>query len=145
MSNHNRHIYESKGVYENEDTLRSCIVNRALQVCINLSNHHIFFDNVFKSYKLLVQLHKTGNWANEILQNGWIADCPLTLISKMKKSKRSVFDYRLSSDQIEIVQWNDKLTVTVGSNAYEGQPMFKIKRWVKGKGRIDVKQPAIVG
>lgn len=64
----------------------------------------MFFDNVFNSCKLLVQLHKTGIWATERLKNDWIEDCPLTHMSKMKKSKRNIFDYRLSSDQKEIVQ-----------------------------------------
>ena len=82
------HIYEGIAVDKNEDTLRKCIAKRVLQVCITPSNHQVFFNNVSRSYKLLVELDKVEIWATGILQNDRIADCPLTPINRMKKSER---------------------------------------------------------
>lgn len=60
------------------------------------------------------------------MQNDRIADYPLISINEKKKSQRCVFDYQSSSDEIEIVRWNDKLVVTIGSTAYEVQPVSRL-------------------
>ena len=63
----------------------------------------------------------------------------------MKKSERGAVDDWSSPDNIEIVRWNDNSVVMVGSNSYGVEPLVHPKRWVKGKGRINVQQPSVIG
>ena len=69
--------------------------------------------------------------------------CPLVDVKKMKKSERVSFDFR-NDGNIEIVKWNDSSVVTIGSNAYSVQPIGSAKRWIKGKGKQNIKQPAVI-
>ena len=139
------HICEEKPVEKSEETLGSRVVKRALDVCLNPGYHSVYFDNFFSSYKLLVDLGKKGFQATGTLRNDRIEKCPLTPINDMKKSERGAVDYRSSPDNIEIVRWTDNSVVTVGSNSYGVEPLVHAKRWVKGKGRINVQQTSVIG
>ena len=61
----------------------------------------------------------------------------------MKKNERGSFDFR-SDGNIEIVRWSDSSAVTIGSNAYGVQPIGSAKRWIKGKGKQNIQQPAVI-
>ena len=69
--------------------------------------------------------------------------CPLTDVKDKKKKERGSYDFR-SSGKIEIVRWNDNAVVTLGSNANEVEPLGNVKRWMKGKGRENIPQPAVI-
>ena len=69
--------------------------------------------------------------------------CPLIDVKKMNKNERGSFDFR-SDGNIEIVRWNDNSVVTIGSNAYGVQPIGSAKRWIKGKGKQNIQQPAVI-
>lgn len=69
--------------------------------------------------------------------------CPLTDVKDMRKKERGSYDFT-SAGGIEIVRWNDNSVVTLGSNAYGVEPLGNAKRWVKGKGRQNITQPAVV-
>ena len=45
---------------------------------------------------------------------------------------------------IEIVRWNDNSVVKIGINACGVQPIESAKRWIKGKGKQNIQQPAII-
>ena len=77
------------------------------------------------------------------MRNDRIMKCPLVDVKKMKKNKRGSFDFR-SDGNIEIVRWNDNSVVTIGSNAYGVQPIGSAKRWIKGKGKQNIQQPAVI-
>ena len=45
---------------------------------------------------------------------------------------------------IKIVRWNNNSVVKIGINAYDVQPVGSAKRWIKGKGKQNIQQPAII-
>ena len=53
--------------------------------------------------------------------------------------------YRSSNNNIEIIIWNHNSAITVGSNVFVVKPISQIKCLVKGKGGINVTQPAVIG
>ena len=61
----------------------------------------------------------------------------------MKKNERGSFDFR-NDGNIEIVRWNSNFVVTIGSNVYGAQPIGSAKRWIKGKGKRNIQQPAVI-
>ena len=77
------------------------------------------------------------------MRNYRILKCPLVDVKKMKKNERGLFDFR-SDTNIEIVRWNDNSVVTIGSNAYGVQLIGSAKRWIKGKWKQNIQQPAII-
>ena len=77
------------------------------------------------------------------MRNDRIMKCPLVDVKKMNKNERGSFDFR-SDGNIEIVRWNDNSVVTIGSNAYGVQPIGSAKRWIKGKGKQNIQQPAVI-
>ena len=77
------------------------------------------------------------------MRNDRIMKCPLVDVKNIKKNERASFCLR-SDGNIEIVRWNDNSVVTVGSNAYNVQPIVSAKRWIKGKGRQNIQQPALI-
>ena len=60
-----------------------------------------------------------------------------------EKKERGSNDFR-SLGEIEIVRWNDKAVVSLGSKAYGVEPIGNAKRWMKGKGRQNIPQPAVI-
>ena len=138
-------IYEGKAKVEGSDEpLGTRVVKNALTICDQPEFHSVYFDNFFTSYKLLVDLHEQGFRATGTMRNDRTMECPLTAVDAMKKTERGTFDYR-SSKNIEIVRWNDNSVVTIGSNALGVNPVGQVRRWLKGKGKTNVEQPAVVG
>ena len=62
---------------------------------------------------------------------------------KMKKNEKGSFEFR-SEGKIQIIRWNDNSVVTIGSNAYDVQPIGSVKRWIKGEGKQNIQQPAVI-
>ena len=69
--------------------------------------------------------------------------CPLVNVKKVKKNERGSFDFRRDVN-IEIAIWNDNSVVTIGSNAYDVQPIGSAKRWIKGKGKQKIRNPPLL-
>ena len=142
---YNLHIYGGKPADQNEDSLGSQVVKRAIAVYEKPEDHTLFFDNFFSSYKLLKELGQMGFRATRTMHNNRIEHCPLVPINDMKKMERGVHDHRPSAaDKIEIVKWHDNSAVTGGSNTYGLLPLRKVKRWKKGEGYMNVDQPAVI-
>ena len=138
-------IYEGRIPGEKYDEpLGTRVVKKALERCNQPELHSVFFDNFFSSYQLFIDLDQMGFRTTGTIRNDRIKNCPIKSMAEMKKSERGDFDYR-SSGPIQIVRWNDNAVVTIASNAYGVQPVSQVKRWVKGKGRQNVQQPAIIG
>ena len=136
-------IYEGRTDQNEVGPLGSRVVLKLLQVCKNPENHHIFMDNFFTSYDLLVQLKAKNFKATGTVRENRLKHCPLIETKMMKKKERGSYDYR-SDGKIEVVKWNDNSVVTLCSNITGVQPINKVKRRVKGKGDTTVTQPAIV-
>ena len=62
---------------------------------------------------------------------------------KMKKNERGSFDFR-NDDNIEIVRQDDNSVVTIRSNAYGVQTIRNAKIWIKGKGKQNIQQLAVI-
>ena len=77
------------------------------------------------------------------MRNYGIMKCPLVDVKKMNKNEKRYFDFR-SDGNIEIVRWNDSSVVTIASNAYGVQPIGSAKRLIKGKGKQNIRQPAVI-
>ena len=69
--------------------------------------------------------------------------CPLVDVKKMKKNERRSFDFR-SDGNFEIVRCNENYVVSIGSNVYGVQPIGSAKRWIKGKGKQNIEQLAVI-
>ena len=79
--------------------------------------------------------------------NDRIMKCPVKQINVMKNQERGSFDYQKCGNILkytEIVKWNDNSVVTLGSNAYRMKSIGTAKRWVKRKGRQNIKQLAVI-
>ena len=72
-----------------------------------------------------------------------IGKCPLADISDMKKRERASYSIR-STSNLEIVRWNDNSVVTNGSDAYGVELVRNVKRWIRGEGRGNITQPAVI-
>ena len=136
-------IYEGKSPNAEDVPLGERVVKTALKTCDNPVNHSVFFDNFFSSYKLLVDLDVKGFRATGTMRNNRIGKCPLADVSDMKKTERGSYDFR-SASNLEIVRWNDNSVVTIGSNAYGVEPVGNAKRWIRGKGRGNITEPAVI-
>ena len=123
--------------------LRTRVVKNALENCKNPKDHSVYFDNFFSSYSLIYDLATKGFISAGTMRNDRKMKCPLVDVKKMKKRDRGSYDFRSDSNG-EIVRWNDNSVVAIGSNAYGVQPIGSAKRWMKGKGKQNIQQPAVI-
>ena len=136
-------IYSGKSENDTDEPLGTRVVKNALAVCEHPNRHSVFFNNFFSSYQLFSDLHDQGFSATGTLRKDRVMKCPLTDVKEMKKNERGSYDYR-SDGKIEIVRWNDNSVVTLGSNAFSVEPLGTAKRWIKGIGKGNVDQPAMI-
>ena len=142
-------------IYTGKDATRRTEEPLGHQVVLDLLNvvddksfpqcHEIYFDNFFTSQKLLEKLAD-----KEFISVGTIrenrtggATARMKSNKVIKKEGRGSFDYR-SNGNVFICKWNDNSIVNIGSNFYTHEPVNKTKRWVKGKGKVDVTQPHLI-
>ena len=128
-------IYQGRTNQGSDEPLRTHIVKIALEICKNPKDHSDYFNNFFPSYSLIYDLATKGFRATGTMRNDKIMKCPL--------AERRSFDFRCDGN-IEIVRWNDNSVVTIGSNRCGVQPIGSGKRWIKGKGKQNIQQPAII-
>ena len=136
-------IYEGKSPNAEDIPIGERVVKTALEICDNPVEHNVFFDNFFSSYKLLVDLDAKGFRATGTMRKNRIEKCPLADVRDMTKRERGSYDFR-STSNLEIVRWIDNSVVTIGSNAYGVEPVGNAKRWIRGKGRGNITQPAVI-
>ena len=138
-------IYQGKNVNDDRGLpLGYRVVISSLSPCETPQKHHVFFDNFFSSYVLLVKLKGNGFRATCTFRDDRTAQCPLMLKNKMKKEEQGTIDFRSSRDGIELIRWNDNSVVTIGSNTLSVEPIYQCKRWKSGAGQGKVSQPAAI-
>ena len=71
-------------------------------------------------------------------------ECLVISVAEVKKKERGFYDYRWSGN-ISLERWNDNTVVILCSNAIGVHPIRKVKCWVRGKGQVNVSEPAMVG
>jgi hypothetical protein len=83
----------------------------------SLSNHHMYFDNFFTSYRLLTALRDRGICATGTVRenrtNG--AHKVLMTSSEMKKKERGCYDV-VCDGAVCVVKWKDNATLCIASN-----------------------------
>ena len=136
-------IYEGKTGDSTDGPLGSRVVNTLLQVCDKQNTHHVFMDNFFTSYDLMLDLKQRNFQATGTVRDNRVKKCPITDTKTMKKKERGSYDYQ-SDGNVEVVKWHDNSVVTLCSNAVGVEPVGKVNRRVKGKGEVKVTQPAVV-
>ena len=63
--------------------------------------------------------------------------CPGKSVAEVKKKERGFYDYRLTG-KTSVVRWNDNSVATLCSNAIGVPAIENVKRWVRGKGLVNV-------
>ena len=61
----------------------------------------------------------------------------------MKKKTRDSYGYPCNGE-IFVCKWHDNSIVNIASNHFTHEPVYRIKRRVRGQGTIEVTQPNII-
>lgn len=115
--------------------------------CKNYFAYNIFFDNLFTSIPLLLELKSKGiKETGTVRENRIPKACLIQKSEQMKKEPRGSFDFTSSSDnEIIICKWHDNSIVTIASNNAKVLPTVQVKRFSqKEKKIIYVNQPNII-
>ena len=107
---------------------------------------YVFFDNLFASPELLMELKKRELRATCTIRANRTRNCPLLSMKDLKKRGRGACDYRSISDgSVLICQWFDNKVVTVASNVHGVEPKFNVRRWDRSnKEYISVECPGLI-
>nr|CAH7751982.1 unnamed protein product [Callosobruchus chinensis] len=120
--------------------------DRLLSVKDNL-NYHIFFDNLFTSLPLLLELKSRGlKGTGTIRENRLPKSCPIKSADKLRKEQRGSLDFASSvNNELTVCKWHDNNIVSIFSNNMKVLPTTQIKRFSrKEKKVIYVPQPNII-
>lgn len=122
------------------------VVMSLLSVIQKPSNHEIFFDNFFSSFRLFSHLKNTGYFATGTIRENRTNNCPLENSKSFSKKERGAFDMAYDKDsKVSVVRWNDNSCVTLCSNVHNVQPINKVKRYNrKEKKDVFVPQPNVI-
>ena len=129
-----------------KDTLGGKVVLAMTQHLDNTSDHEIYLDNFFTSYKLLAHMKDLGIRVTGTTRANRTAKCSLESDIDMKKKSRGVYDYKFDKENgIFFLKWNDNSIVTIGSNHQSFTPVGSAKRWSnKERKHINVPQPHLI-
>ena len=83
-------IYEEKTGDSTDGPLGSRVVNTLLQVCNKQNTHHVFMDNFFTSYDLMLDLKQRNFQATGTVRNNRVKKCPITDTKIMKKKEEAM-------------------------------------------------------
>ena len=83
-----------------------------------------------------------GFISTETMRSNRIMSCSLVEVNGMKKKNGGSYDFR-STDEIEIVKWNDNKIVKIGRNLHGAEPIGSAKKWIKGK-KASLNQPSLL-
>ena len=97
----------------------------------------------FTSYQLLTDLKNKNVRACGTVRQNRTNRCPLEDNKSFQKKERGSLDYR-SDGNVLCVKWNDNSVVTLATNYYGVNPMNKVERNVKNKGKVKVNQPNLI-
>ena len=139
--------YQGKEASDNSTPLGTRVVNKLMRVIQDnseVTQHQLFFDNFFSSYKLMSILACQSVRAVGTVRENRInhATDNMKTNKELKKSGRGSYDYR-SDGLVYVAKWNDNSIVTICSNYSTHFPVHKCKRRVKG-ATMDVSQPHLI-
>ncbi|XP_035222613.1 piggyBac transposable element-derived protein 3-like [Stegodyphus dumicola] len=140
---YNFSLYCSKESDARNDTpLGRRFVMKLTQNIVNPSSYTLYFDNFFTSIYLLKSLGKQGFRATVTIRENRINhEFPLEESKSMRKKERGTSDFAFDEEfEIFLVRWNDNSTVTVATNFSTLEPLFDLKRRVRGyKDKVNMK------
>ncbi|KAF9409727.1 hypothetical protein HW555_011017 [Spodoptera exigua] len=113
------------------------------QFCSSLrgKNHKVYFDNVFNSYQLQIDLRD-----GQILACGTV-NSNRKLLPKLKEDKdlqRGQHDYRISDTNVSILKWRDKRSVFILSNYHDPKNVGKVTRRERNGETVEISCPEAV-
>ena len=91
-------IYQERTNQGSDEPLGAGVVKNTLEICKNLKDHSVYFDNFFLSYSLICDLATWGFMATGRMRHDKIMKCPLVDVKKMKKNGRESFDFRSETE-----------------------------------------------
>ena len=77
-----------------------------------------------------------------LIKSKFIKEGQIKVVMKLRVYVLSKMLWKFGN--IKIVRWNNNSVVKIGINAYGVQPVGSAKRWIKGKGKQNIQQPAII-
>ena len=77
-----------------------------------------------------------------LIKSKFIKEGQIKVVMKLRVYVLSKMLWKFGN--IKIVRWNNNSVVKIGINAYDVQPVGSAKRWIKGKGKQNIQQPAII-
>lgn len=109
--------------------------------------YRLFFDNLFTSIDLLIDLKTRGIEATGTIRGNRIdKSCNMSPPEVLKKEKRGVFEYLSDNNAgISIVRWHDNSVVSVATNFDTVHPLHQVGRFSRQtKKKIQVSQPHLI-
>lgn len=107
---------------------------------------HLYFDNFFSSWDLLLVLRDRGIKATGTLRENRLAIPIIKSGVELKKMERGSFEYALEkTENVLVCRWNDNNIVTMCSNTESVFPTNTVSRFSqKQKKKIAVPQPNVI-
>ena len=129
-------FYQGKGIGVSKDHkglgLGGSIVIRLVENLPERENFKVYFDNVFTSIPLLIQLKEKGCHVLAVLKTNRMSGAILKSKVAVKHQARGAMDSCVSkSGDITIVRWQDNNVVNVASTFVGMENIDKVKRWSK--------------
>ncbi|XP_043191510.1 piggyBac transposable element-derived protein 3-like [Amphibalanus amphitrite] len=120
------------------------VVLRLLECLQTPAQHHVFFDNYFSSYALMIALRQRGIRATGTVRDNRLKKCPLPDNKTAEKAPRGQHWYQ-STNGVLAVKWRDNRAVTVVTNHSDISPLKDVQRWSGDeKKKVTVKQPNLI-
>lgn len=106
-----------------------------------------YFDNLFTSPMLLLELHRRGYRGTGTIRENRIAkSCTISRKKELEKQERGTCKFASdSTNNMLIVHWKDSKVVTIASNCHSIQPIGKCQRFSKSDHtRVGIDRPNVV-
>ena len=129
---------------EGNSPLGPKVVTSLLEIVDAPKFHHVYFDNVFTSPNLLLQLREKGFKGTGTVRVNRLQGTSLKDTKQMEKMDRGSMDIS-STSFLCAVRWVDNKVVTVLSNYSSHEPLQTCKHYDrKEKNRLNVDQPNLI-
>ncbi len=107
---------------------------------------NIYFDNLFTSFPLLVELKSRNYGATGTIRENRCKKCPIKTVKEMKKVDRGTSVHSVDTENdIVVCRWMDNAVVTLASTVNGNELYGKVPRYsVKMKKKVEINCPYIV-
>ena len=126
-------VYTGKAsTYDKKFGLGGSVVLNFMEHLKDRTDVHIYFDNFFTSYKLLVELKRRSFNATGTVRVNRTSKCPLLPKKPMINKPRGFFEtFKDEETGIHCVQWRDTKPVALLSNIFHAEPVQHVRRYCR--------------